>query len=94
MRVILGLFKNKRLETMIELLVFSNDWCMPCKKLKMLLNKCNIQYTEIDVEEKIEMTVEYHISALPTMILLKDGEIQKKVVGTLTKAALDEFLKI
>ncbi len=77
-----------------EIIVFSDKYCLPCRKLKELLNKHKIEYTEINVEEKPEITCEYSIGALPTMILLEDGEIRKKVVGSINKAALDDFIKV
>jgi thioredoxin 1 len=79
---------------MIEILVFSDKSCLPCRKLKTLLDKHNVDYRVIDVDEYPETTVEYHISALPTLIMIDGGEIQKKVVGLLTKGGLDDFLKI
>jgi len=79
---------------MIELLVFSSNSCTPCKKLKALLNKNLIDFTEIDVDIEPELTYTYNISALPTLVLVKDGEILKKEVGLISKAALDEFLKV
>ena len=43
----------------MELLIFSSKTCIPCKKLKNILDKDNIKYTEIDIEDEPEKTCEF-----------------------------------
>lgn len=68
------------------LLDFFAEWCGPCKVLGPILeqigeeNTDNLKIVKIDVDVSYDLATKFGISAMPTMILIKDGaEIRKNV---------------
>jgi thioredoxin 1 len=81
---------------------FWAPWCGPCKMLSPLIEEIAQDYTnkvkfcKINTDEARDSAVEFGISAIPTVILFKNGQIQKKWVGLTSKknisSAIDEIL--
>lgn len=70
---------------------FWAPWCGPCKMLAPVLDDIAGEYGDklkvckVDTDEHRDAAVEYAISAIPTIILFKGGQIEKKWVGMTTK---------
>jgi len=81
---------------------FWAPWCGPCKMMAPILEEIAKEYAEkarickLNTDEARDSATEFGINAIPTMILFKDGQIQKKWVGLTSKknitAAIDELL--
>jgi len=81
---------------------FWAPWCGPCKMLAPIIQEIATEYSEqakvckINTDEARDSAIEFGISAIPTTILFKDGQVQKKWVGLTSKkdmtAAIDECL--
>lgn len=71
---------------------FWAEWCMPCRMLAPVIDKLSQQYEgkvkvgKVDTDANRETSVKYGISAIPTIILFKDGEVHKKFVGVTPEA--------
>jgi len=82
---------------------FWADWCMPCKMLAPTIDELAEEYDgkvkvgKLDTDGNREVAVKYGISAIPTIILFKDGEVFHKFVGVTPKkdfaAKLDEAVE-
>lgn len=75
---------------------FFATWCGPCKMIAPLLEKFSAEYTsakfiKVDVDEVGDVAQEYEISSMPTVLLIKDGQIVSKVIGA-NPAALKQAL--
>ena len=84
---------------MKQLLHFTADWCNPCKKIKPIiesyvLENLDVEYTQINVDEKPELTEEYSVRSVPTLIVLTDGEITNRHSGVVTSDQLDKLINI
>ena len=68
---------------MKKILKFSASWCQPCKMLAKNLENAQltIPVEEVDIDEKTEMSVEYKIRGVPTLVLLEDGVEIKRMSG-------------
>ncbi|WMW23909.1 thioredoxin family protein [Methanolobus sediminis] len=83
----------------VELLDFSATWCGPCKMQKPHLEKVEaelagqIEVKVVDVDQNQSLAAQYGIQAVPTLIILKDGEIVKRFTGLTTSGILLEELK-
>lgn len=76
---------------------------MPCRMLAPTIDALASDYEgkakvgKVDTDSNRETAMKYGISAIPTVILFKGGEVKKKFVGMTSKedlaAALDEALK-
>jgi thioredoxin 1 len=77
---------------------FWADWCGPCKMmapvLKELANdwKGRIVVVKVNTEEKQHLAQQYGISAIPTMILFKNGSEIHRVSGAMSLQALKNEL--
>ncbi len=81
---------------------FWAPWCGPCKMIAPVIEEIAGAYADkanickIDTDEHRDSAINYGINAIPTIILFKGGQIEKKWVGLTTKkdltAALDELL--
>jgi len=81
---------------------FWAPWCGPCKMMAPILEEIASEYADkaevckINTDDARDSAIEFGISAIPTTILFKDGQVQKKWVGLTSKkditAAIDELL--
>jgi thioredoxin 1 len=83
----------------VILMDFAADWCGPCKMQDPILEeleekfKGQVEFKKIDVDANMDMSSKYKISAVPTLVLEKDGEIFKKYIGFTRAAVLEADLK-
>ncbi len=70
---------------------FWAEWCMPCRMLAPTIDQVADEYSgqvkvgKVDTDANREVSMKYGISAIPTVILFKDGEVVRKFVGLTTK---------
>ena len=93
-------FEQEVLKSTQPVLVdFWAEWCMPCRMLAPTIEKIATDYVgkvkvgKIDTDANREVSIKSGISAIPTVILFKDGQVAQKFVGLRQerdfKAALD-----
>ncbi len=81
---------------------FWAPWCGPCRMIAPLIKEIADEYADrakicrLNTDDARDSAMEFGISAIPTLILFKDGQVQKKWVGLTSKkdltAAIDELL--
>ena len=80
------------------LLDFYADWCGPCRMVSPIVDEIaeeNPQYIvgKINVDEEPELAQRFGISLIPTLVVIKNGEISEKAVGLKTKDDLLAMLR-
>lgn len=69
------------------------DWCGPCKVLDKNLQDLRLFYESIDVDEdETDFVNKHNITNLPTLFIMEDDKELKKLVGSVSKAELIDFL--
>jgi len=81
---------------------FWAPWCGPCKMMGPIIEEIGDEYADkakvckVNTDEARDSAMEFGISAIPTVILFKGGQVQNKWVGLTSKkdmaAAIDELL--
>ncbi len=81
-------FEQEVLQSDVPVLVdFWAEWCMPCRMLAPIIEKLAKDYAgkvkvgKLDTDANRDVSIKYGISAIPTVILFKDGEVAQKFVG-------------
>jgi putative thioredoxin len=89
---------KRSMETPV-LLDFWAEWCGPCKTLGPVLEKLATEYNgafllaKVDVEAQQELGAAFQIRSIPTVVLVKDGQLADGFQGALPEGQLREFLK-
>src|SRR6266576_1721634 len=81
-------FETEVLKSATPVLVdFWAEWCMPCRMLAPTIDKIAKDYAgkvkvgKVDTDSNRDVSIKYGISAIPTVILFKNGQVAQKFVG-------------
>src|SRR4051812_47952625 len=96
-------FETEVLKSDQQVLVdFWAEWCGPCRMLAPTIDKLATDYAgkvkvgKVDTDSNRDISMKYGISSIPTVILFKNGQVEKKFIGLRQerdfKAALDEAM--
>lgn len=80
------------------LLDFYADWCGPCSMVSPIIDEIaeeNPQYLvgKVNVDEQEELAQEYGVFSIPTLVVLKKGEVINQVSGARPKAQILKLLE-
>jgi thioredoxin 1 len=81
-------FESEVLKSGKPILVeFGAVWCQPCKVLEPILEELagewgdTITVAKMDVDEAVQITTDFQILSVPTMMLFKDGQMVERMTG-------------
>lgn len=93
-------FKADVLGADVPVLVdFWAEWCGPCKALAPTLEDVakdfdgKVKIVKLNVDESPEMSAQFGVMSIPTLILFKNGNIEATKVGAMTKSQLTAFIE-
>ena len=72
------------------LIDFSATWCGPCKKVAPIIEEIanensDLVFGYVDVDLQPMLAARFRVHSLPTVLLLKDGQIVKQFLGAQSK---------
>lgn len=81
---------------------FWAEWCGPCRMMNPVLEEYQTEYSgsvkvvKLNVDDNPATSQRFQVLSIPTMLLFKDGQVVKQLVGAMPKArlasALDEWV--
>jgi thioredoxin 1 len=92
-------FQSEVLDSETPVLVdFWAPWCGPCRVVHPILEEMASEREEfrivsINTDENQETAARFEILSIPTLILFKDGQEAKRVIGAMPKRRLEAELE-
>jgi thioredoxin 1 len=92
-------FQAEVLESDQPVLVdFWAPWCGPCRVVGPVLEEIaserdDLRIVKLNVDENQQTAAAFEVLSIPTMILFKNGQVAKKVIGAYPKKRLESELE-
>ena len=92
-------FQAEVLESETPVLVdFWAAWCGPCRVVAPVLEEIaserdDLRIVKLDVDANQQTAANYDVLSIPTMILFKNGQVAKKIIGAYPKKRLESELE-
>jgi thioredoxin 1 len=73
---------------------FWAEWCGPCKMIAPILEEIarekagSVKVAKVNVDNNQSLSARYHIRAIPTLLLFKDGQLRDQIMGMTSKKDL------
>tara|TARA_B100001248_G_scaffold260769_1_gene249938 strand:- start:1471 stop:1797 length:327 start_codon:yes stop_codon:yes gene_type:complete len=73
-------------------------WCGPCKAIAPVLEEVASEYVgkikvgKVDVDKNQDTAMKYGVRSIPTLLLMKNGEVINQLVGAVPKSNITDIL--
>ena len=92
-------FEEEVLKSDVPVLVdMFATWCGPCKMMAPVVAqlaeeyKGSVKVGKLDIDQNVDIVAQYKIMSVPTFLVIKDGEVVKKLIGAVSKVELVEAI--
>lgn len=77
---------------------FWASWCGPCRMVGPIIDEIakenpDIKVCKVNVDEEPELANEFHIMSIPTLVVMKDGQVLRQSMGAKPKSQILDLLK-
>lgn len=79
------------------LIDFWATWCGPCRMIAPFIEEIaaerdDVIVGKIDVDQEMELAMQFQVTSIPTLVLVKNGEVSATLVGYRPKADILKLL--
>jgi thioredoxin 1 len=89
---------DQSIQSGVVLVDFYGPWCGPCKKLGPVIDsaaeklKAGQKIVKVNIDQSKDLARRYRVSAVPTLILFKNGKEVDRMQGFVSEEAILEFI--
>ncbi len=82
----------------VALIDFYADWCGPCKMVSPIVDEIAEEHPEfkickVNVDEAQSLAAEFSVMSIPTLVVMKNGDMADSHIGLTSKSAIVDMLE-
>ena len=91
-------FENEVLKSDKPVIIdFWAEWCGPCQAFSPIIDEVaeerkDIKVCKINVDQQRQLAAKFKVMSIPTLLIIKDGEIKNRSVGLISKDDINELI--
>lgn len=84
----------------VSVVDFWAEWCGPCRMIAPVIEQLADEYDgrvtvgKLDVDNNPEVAMKFGVRSIPTILIIKNGEVVDKHIGVTTKEALSKKIDV
>lgn len=93
-------FETEVINSEIPVLIdFWAAWCGPCKMIAPIVEELASEYDgqvkvgKLDVDDNQQTAIKFGVRSIPTVLLIKNGEVKDTIIGAVPKSVFEEKIK-
>jgi len=88
---------EEKISTGIVLCYFGASWCQPCKVVSPIIEEISeerkdVGVYKVNVEDNPEVSVQFAVRSIPTIMVFKDGAVFDKITGSAFKEDINNLI--
>lgn len=93
-------WQTEVIDSAVPVLVdFWAEWCGPCRAIAPVLEQVSgsmagkVKIVKVDIDKLPQLAAQFGIRSIPTLLVIKGGQVQEQMVGAMNKTDLESKLQ-